>query len=97
MSADYRMRRIRNIIKKICISPSFYTVTDLIMALDAIKAELEIYESEEEKGDGRMNCKKCGYIFCMADHPSGEYECGEEEDMDSAAKHYWEFHYEKNN
>ena len=21
-------------------------------------------------------------------------ECGEEEDMDSAAKHYWEFHYE---
>ena len=26
-----------------------------------------------------MNCKKCGFIFCMADHPSGDYECGDED------------------
>ena len=48
MSADYRMRRIRNIIKKICSNQSA-TVGDLATALDAIKAEVDIYELRKKK------------------------------------------------
>lgn len=44
MSADYRMRRIRNIIKKIGSKQSA-TVGDLASALDAIRMEVENYET----------------------------------------------------
>lgn len=43
MSADYRIRRIRNIIKKYDRKEAA-NIGDLATALDAIRVEVEIYE-----------------------------------------------------
>jgi len=44
MSVDYRMRRIRNIIKRFDKKEAS-NIGDLVAAFDAIKAEVAIYET----------------------------------------------------
>lgn len=53
MSVDYRMRRIRNIIKKICRKEAA-THADLATALDAIWVEVEIYETVRLRKEKEM-------------------------------------------